>query len=73
MKSVRDTVYQWLQLKRQLLQELRKAESNSKFLFDSDMAYDLKSGKTVSIQRMLAVNHVIQTPKKETRQDLLNW
>jgi len=47
-----------------IIARIKKGGKQFEVLVDSDMAYDLKSGKTVSIQRMLAVNHVYTDSKK---------
>jgi ribosome maturation protein SDO1 len=47
-----------------IIARIKKGGKQFEVLVDSDMAYDLKSGKIVSLQRMLAVNHVYTDSKK---------
>ena len=50
-----------------IIAKLGKDGKHFEILVDSDIAYDLKEGKTVSISRMLAVNEVFVDAKKANR------
>ena len=50
-----------------IIAKLGKDGKHFEILVDSDIAYDLKEGKTVSISRMLAVNEVFTDAKKANR------
>ena len=50
-----------------IIAKLVKEGKHFEIMVDSDIAYDLKDGKTVSISRMLAVNEVFTDAKKANR------
>lgn len=50
-----------------IIAKLVREGKHFEVLVDSDIAYDLKEGKTVSISRMLAVNDVFTDAKKANR------
>ena len=50
-----------------VIAKLGRDGKHFEILVDSDIAYDLKEGKTVSISRMLAVNEVFTDAKKANR------
>jgi len=54
-------------LEKAIIARINKEGKHFEILVDPDLAYDLKSGKSVSIQNMLAVNAVFTDSKKGLR------
>ena len=50
-----------------IIAKYEKEGKHFEILVDPELAYELKEGKTVSIQRMIAVNHVYTDSKKATK------
>lgn len=50
-----------------IIAKYEKDGKHFEILVDPEMAYDLKEGKSVSLQKMLAVNHVYADSKKATK------